>query len=163
MKGIKASGTLLIEDTTMNISSFDDSIHSKGSIKIASGSYTLKTNDDGIHADNTVTIDNGNIDIQNSYEGIEGNNIIINDGNISIVSTDDGINISYGNDFSGFGNFDKNMMGNKGSMRMPDNLENSEPFDETRLEKMNGKEGFERIKNSGFELSNLMCPLPAIS
>ena len=149
MKGIKASGTLLIEDTTMNISSFDDSIHSNGSIKIASGSYTLKTNDDGIHADNNVTIDNGNIDIQNSYEGIEGNNIIINDGNISIVSTDDGINISYGNDFSGFGNFDKNMMGNKGSMRMPDNLENSEPFDETRLEKMNGKEGFERIKNSG--------------
>ena len=54
-----------------------------------------------MHADSNIVINNGNINITKSYEGIEANNITINDGNVSVVASDDGINISGGNDTMG--------------------------------------------------------------
>ena len=106
-KGIKATQNILLEAVEMKIDSFDDAIHSNESIRIVSGKYVLKTSDDGIHADGTIIIDNGNIQVLNSYEGIEASNIVLNNGEINIISSDDGININGGNDFSGLGNFDR--------------------------------------------------------
>jgi hypothetical protein len=71
----------------------------------------LTSGDDGIHADSTVEISGGEIDLTKSYEGIESAVITINDGNIHLVSSDDGINIVGGVDGSaimgrpGQGNF----------------------------------------------------------
>lgn len=70
----------------------DDAIHSNGSITIESGTFNLKSGDDGIHADQTLTINSGSIDISMSYEGLEAKELIINDGDISVTSSDDGIN-----------------------------------------------------------------------
>lgn len=100
-KAIKGNTGILIEGGTFNIDSSDDSIHSNGTITINNGDFQIKSGDDGIHADDTININNGNIIISKSYEGIEASNIYINGGNIDLVASDDGINISGGNDSSG--------------------------------------------------------------
>ena len=91
MKGIKAND-ITINNGNFTFNTYDDAIHSNNSILINNGTYLISTSDDGIHADNYLTIENGNIEITKSYEGLEANNIVINDGEIKIVATDDGIN-----------------------------------------------------------------------
>lgn len=102
-KGIKAGTEVTIESGTIIIDSTDDALHSNGILIIEEGTFTLESGDDGIHADTNIVINGGTINITNSYEGIESSYIEINDGNISIVSSDDGINISGGSDSSAFG------------------------------------------------------------
>lgn len=99
-KGIKGNTGILIENGTFNIDSSDDSIHSNGSIVINNGTFEIASGDDGIHADESITINDGDINISKSYEGIESSKIYINGGNISLVSSDDGINVAGGNDSS---------------------------------------------------------------
>ena len=99
-KGIKGNTGILIENGTFNINSSDDSIHSNGNIVINNGVFELSSGDDGIHADESIIINNGNINISKSYEGIESSKIEINGGEISLVSSDDGINVAGGNDSS---------------------------------------------------------------
>ena len=99
-KGIKTTGNIEIENGTFNINSSDDSIHSNSSITIDGGTYEISSGDDGIHADTLLTINSGKINITKSYEGLESENITINDGDIDVVSSDDGINVSGGNDMS---------------------------------------------------------------
>lgn len=102
-KGIKASGELKIDGGIFNIDSADDAVHSNSSIYVYGGSFTIATGDDGMHADDTLNIQGGKIDISESYEGLEGLHVYISAGDISIVSTDDGINAAGGTDSSGFG------------------------------------------------------------
>ena len=91
-KGIKCDGDILFKDSDITVNGEDDAIHSNESITIESGTFNLKSGDDGIHADQTLTINSGSIDISMSYEGLEARELIINDGNISVTSSDDGIN-----------------------------------------------------------------------
>lgn len=99
-KGIKSDTNILITSGQFNIDSSDDSIHSNNIIIIEDGEYEISSGDDGIHADKEITINNGKINIKKSYEGIESAVININDGNIKVVSTDDGINVAGGKDSS---------------------------------------------------------------
>lgn len=99
-KAIKATTEVNIEGGTITIDSSDDSIHSNGNVIISGGTITAKSGDDGIHADSNVVISNAAVDIQKSYEGIEGMYIEIDSGTISIVSSDDGINVAGGTDSS---------------------------------------------------------------
>lgn len=96
IKGLKSQNATYITGGTYTIDSQDDSIHSNGQIVIDNGTFYLNTGDDGIHADSSIEINGGSIDIQKSYEGIEAEKITINQGNISIVSSDDGINAANG-------------------------------------------------------------------
>lgn len=99
-KAIKASVDITINAGEFIINSEDDAIHSNGSISIENGEYEIKSGDDGVHTDNSLTINEGNITINQCYEGIEGTNIVVNNGNIHIMSTDDGFNAAGGNDSS---------------------------------------------------------------
>ena len=45
-------------------------------------------------------MEKGSMDIKKSYEGIEGNQIVIQGGDIQVVSSDDGLNAAGGNDGS---------------------------------------------------------------
>lgn len=99
-KAVKASVDITINAGEFIINSEDDAIHSNGSISIENGEYEIKSGDDGVHADNSLTINEGNITINQCYEGIEGTNIVVNNGNIYIMSTDDGFNAAGGNDSS---------------------------------------------------------------
>jgi len=103
-KGIKASNAININNGTINIKSYDDGIHANndvalennetplGSVTISGGNINIYSNDDGIHADGNLIINDGNISIANSYEGVEGAYISIAGGNLSIISKDDGMN-----------------------------------------------------------------------
>lgn len=99
-KGLKAGVDITIAAGTINVNSADDSVHSNGSITINGGVLLLSSGDDGIHADSSLAINGGEINITQSYEGIESAILTFNDGNIHIVSSDDGINAAGGNDGS---------------------------------------------------------------
>lgn len=92
-KGLKSGVSLVIEDGEFTISSSDDAIHSNDAIVIIKGTFDLASGDDGIHADNSVEIDGGTIDISQSFEGLESAVVTINDGSITINSSDDAVNI----------------------------------------------------------------------
>ena len=102
-KGLKAGTEITIDSGNIEIQSTDDSIHSNGIIVINDGTIKASSGDDGIHADTNIVINSGNIDITKSYEGIESSYIEINGGTISVVASDDGINIGGGNDSSAMG------------------------------------------------------------
>ena len=103
-KGIKAANEVLITAGTVSVKSYDDAIHAGGSttldngsaplgnVTVRSGDLTLFSCDDGIHADGTLTVTNGIIRVTNAYEGLEGAFIVISGGNVSVISSDDGIN-----------------------------------------------------------------------
>lgn len=97
-KGIKSTSDLIIKNGKFDIDTIDDAVHSNKSIKIENGEFILKSGDDGIHADSSVIVDGGNIQILKSYEGIEAQNVTINNGNITLYSTDDGFNCAGGVD-----------------------------------------------------------------
>lgn len=100
-KGIKGVVSVIIDGGDFSINSADDALHSNGNLKINSGTYAISAGDDGIHADSSIEINGGVIGISKSYEGIESAIITINDGDIHISSSDDGINGAGGNDGSG--------------------------------------------------------------
>ncbi len=91
-KGFKSYVELVILNGEFDIDSQDDGIHSDQNVTVQGGKITIFTGDDGIHADKTLTVDGGSLDILKSYEGLEGFDIVINDGDINIISSDDGIN-----------------------------------------------------------------------
>ena len=95
-KGIKAGNMLIINDGDITIDSDDDSVHCNSVIYIYGGTINAATGDDGVHADDLLTVNGGTINITQCYEGIEADDIVINDGDISVVSSDDGINSSDG-------------------------------------------------------------------
>ncbi len=97
--GIQANDSVAIQNATIGITCGKDGIQAdndddptQGYIYISSGNVTIDAGDDGITATSTLQIDDGTINIRNSYEGLEGQNIIINGGDISIVSSDDAVN-----------------------------------------------------------------------
>lgn len=103
-KGIKADNEIHISGGTITVNSYDDAIHANGgdalengetatgNILIGGGTLTLFTKDDGVHADGTLTVSGGKIEITGCYEGLEGTYVAVTGGDISIVSSDDGIN-----------------------------------------------------------------------
>ena len=89
--GIQAATVLYVAGGTITVDASDDSLHSDGFVTISGGTLTLSSGDDGIHADVTLTIEGGTFDIT-AAEGLEATVITINDGDVSIEASDDGIN-----------------------------------------------------------------------
>ena len=101
--GIRGKDSVDIKDAYITINSEGDGIKStndsdtsKGYVIIDNSEINIEVEDDGIHAKTSIIINGGNIEIEKSYEGIEAAYIEINDGDISIVASDDGINASDG-------------------------------------------------------------------
>lgn len=106
-RALEANDRIKIANGEFYIIAGDDGIHcenseddSLGYVYIKDGDFDIISGDDGIHGNSNVTIDGSNILIEESYEGIEGNTIVINDGVISVYSSDDGLNCAGGNDSS---------------------------------------------------------------
>ena len=95
-KGIKATSMLIINGGKYNINSADDAIHCNNNVLVNAGTLKIATGDDALHADIELTINGGEIDITESYEGLEGQTITVNNGNIQLVASDDGVNASDG-------------------------------------------------------------------
>ena len=92
-KAINVHDDLTIEDGTFNINSENDALHCKeGTITINGGTFNIASGDDAIHTQTTLTINGGTINVTSCVEGIEGQYIIINDGNVTVTASDDGLN-----------------------------------------------------------------------
>ena len=101
MKGIKATGSILLSDGKFNIDSADDGVHADGSVIINGGTFNIASGDDGIHAEEDLSVAAGTIIISESYEGLEALNIEVSGGDINLVASDDGLNAAGGTDASG--------------------------------------------------------------
>lgn len=75
---------------------YDGNKSDKGFVFISGGTLNINAGDDGIHASDSIQILNGKINISKSHEGIESASVTVFDGEISIISDDDGINASSG-------------------------------------------------------------------
>ncbi len=102
-KGLKAGGELYVADGRFTIDSADDGVHSNASVTVKNGKFTVMSGDDGFHSDETLTVHNGTIAVTESYEGFEGLHINLLGGDITLTSSDDGLNAAGGTDQSGFG------------------------------------------------------------
>lgn len=90
---------------TFNVNCSSDAIDASSTLTVAGGDYKISAADDALHSDTDLVIAGGKLDISTCYEGLEGNSITVSGGEISLSSTDDGINAAGGNDESGFGGF----------------------------------------------------------
>lgn len=82
----------MIADGTITIEADSDGIDAEETLQIDGGSMTIAAGDDGVHSDRDLIITDGTIDVTKSYEGLEGMTVTIEDGDISVVSSDDGLN-----------------------------------------------------------------------
>ena len=102
-KALKAGTNIVINNGSFVLDSVDDCIHSNGDISVRGGSFKLSTEDDGVHADDDLTVNCESLDVIRCREGIEGDRIVIDGGDISILSSDDGINAAGPSENGGFG------------------------------------------------------------
>ncbi|MBP1586299.1 MAG: carbohydrate-binding domain-containing protein [Lachnospiraceae bacterium] len=90
-KGISGNDSLVISGGELIIDAEDDGINVNEDFVLTGGLLTITAGDDAIHADALLQIDGGAIDAD-AAEGLEATAVIINDGDISISASDDGIN-----------------------------------------------------------------------
>ncbi len=95
-KGLKAGTAIALTGGSIILDTEDDAVHSDGDVTITGGVLTARSGDDGVHADDRLAISGGTVDVQYCYEGLEAANILITDGVVSIVATDDGMNVNGG-------------------------------------------------------------------
>ena len=93
-----ANDTLAVAGGSFQITTNKDGLHSEnsdddtlGAIYITGGSFVIRAGDDAVHAESLLQIDGGSLDLT-AAEGLEATYIHINDGQINISATDDGVN-----------------------------------------------------------------------
>lgn len=90
--GIAANDSLRIAGGTITVTAPSDTIHVNDSLHVTGASLTLSAGDDALRSDTSIAILGGGITVNSCYEGIESPEILIEDGDITVTSTDDGIN-----------------------------------------------------------------------
>lgn len=96
-KGLKGDASVVINGGKISVSSSDDCLHSEGTVTINDGTLKLASADQGINGATSVTMNKGTLSITQAREGIESPTITMNDGDISIIASDDAFNASKGN------------------------------------------------------------------
>ena len=102
--GIMGKDYLEIQGGNFEINCEQDSFHSNGDFVIQKGSFLVDCGDDAFHAEKALKIEDGTIDITACNEGLEGETVTITGGEISIVSSDDGINAASSEETTNAGN-----------------------------------------------------------
>lgn len=102
-KGLKSGGEIRISEGSLGIDSLEDALHAGDDLRILGGSFTINTADKGVHTGSQLIVGGGALRIARSYEGLEGGQVAINGGELSIVSTEDGINALGGPSGNGAG------------------------------------------------------------
>ncbi len=91
-----AVGVVWIDGGTLDLTAGSDAVDAARQVTVLSGALTIAAGDDGIHSDNVLRIAGGDITITESVEGIEGAYMYLSGGEVSVVSSDDGINVAGG-------------------------------------------------------------------
>ncbi len=134
-------GYIMIDGGNFDITVTGSAIKSEFTAIINDGNIKVEAGSDAVHGEYGVQINKGSIVASKCEEGIEGAYVVINDGEVDITASDDGINASNSigetsdNNDNGFG------------MQMPEGLEKPEDGQMP--------EGFEKPENGqrpeGFE------------
>lgn len=90
--GIAANDSLRITGGKITVTAPADTVHVNDSLHITGADITLSAGDDAIHSDTSVAILGGSITVNTCCEGIEAPEILVEDGAVTVTSTDDGIN-----------------------------------------------------------------------
>ena len=96
LDSFEANDSISVYDGTFSIRTEKDGFHCEndeagGNITILGGTYTISGGSDGMQACALLQIDGGTMEIT-AAEGLEATYVLINDGNITISASDDGIN-----------------------------------------------------------------------
>lgn len=102
--GLDVNDSLVITGGNITITAPQDGIHVNDSFRLMDAMLTLDVGDDGVHSDDELYIESGTVLISSSYEGFEAVTVDIVGGDITIYSTDDGINANGGSTMMGPGN-----------------------------------------------------------
>ena len=101
--GFKAEGALDIEAATLTIEAGKDGLHAehdetteRANISLNPTQLSIAATEDGVDAGNELTIKGGTITVSQSEEGLEARVIRQLGGDVTIKSSDDGINASAG-------------------------------------------------------------------
>ena len=89
-----AKGFIYIANGDISITADSDGFDAEETLQVDGGNIEVYAGDDGLHSDDDLIITAGTINVTKSYEGLEGVTVTIEDGDISVVSSDDGINAS---------------------------------------------------------------------
>lgn len=92
--GIAANDSLRITGGKITVTAPADTIHVNDSLHITGAAITLSAGDDAIHSDTAIAILGGSLTVNTCCEGIEAPEILVEDGAVTVTSTDDGINAS---------------------------------------------------------------------
>lgn len=91
-----AVGVIWIDGGTLDLTAGSDAADAARQLTVLSADLTIAAGDDGLHSENVLRIAGGNVNITDSVEGIEGAYMYLSGGEVSVVSSDDGINVSGG-------------------------------------------------------------------
>ncbi len=105
--GIDVNDSLAITGGIITVSAPQDGIHVADSFRFAGAELTIDAGDDGIHSDGEIYIESGTILLASCYEGLEAVTVDLIGGDITICSTDDGINANGGNSTADYGGMGK--------------------------------------------------------
>ena len=106
----QSAGTLTVNGGTFTLNTKDDSLHCAGDLVLNAGKLKITSGDDAVHSDlnlyvggMTAGTDYTSLEVYVTacYEGFEAQKIYQNNGNIYIISSDDGFNAAGGADSSG--------------------------------------------------------------
>lgn len=87
-----AKGFIYIANGDISITADSDGFDAEETLQVDGGNIEVYAGDDGLHSDDDLIITAGTINVTKSYEGLEGMTVTVEDGDISVVSSDDGIN-----------------------------------------------------------------------
>ena len=106
----QSAGTITVNGGTFTLNTKDDSLHCAGDLVLNAGKLKITSGDDAVHSDlnlyvggKTAGTDYTSLEVYVTacYEGFEAQKIYQNNGNIYIISSDDGFNAAGGADSSG--------------------------------------------------------------
>ncbi|WP_430784421.1 carbohydrate-binding domain-containing protein [Actinoplanes sp. G11-F43] len=91
-KGLKSGVITVLEGGTVAVNAADDAVHSDGAIHLNGAKVTVGSGDDGVHAEGQLIVDAGSVTVASAVEGLEAAQIVLNDGSVSVTTSDDGVN-----------------------------------------------------------------------
>lgn len=95
-KALKGGTSVIVRTATVTIDSGDDAVVAADVLDIYSGTLLVKCSGGAFKAINAFSMHGGTVAVTTCTEGVESRNIMINEGAMSIVSSDDALNATAG-------------------------------------------------------------------